>query len=76
MIPNCPVCKATPNVTMLTREVNYGLCLQCRMLFVFEEEMTGKTITPEQWNGLLPECRIMLKMMFRIKGLISHAHRL
>ena len=76
MIPNCPVCKATPNVTMLSSEVNYGLCSQCGRLFVFGEDMTGKSITREQWNGLRPECRIILKMMSRVEGLISCAHRL
>ena len=73
MIPNCPVCKATPNVTMLTSEMNYGLCFKCSRIFVFSGDMTAEIITREQWNDLLPECRTILKMMSRIDGLISNA---
>jgi Transcription factor zinc-finger len=76
MTPNCPVCQATPNVIMLTSEMNYGLCFKCGGLFVFNEDLIATIITREQWNGLLPECRIMLRMMSRIEGLIPHTHQL
>jgi Zn-finger nucleic acid-binding protein len=70
MIPNCPMCQATPTVTMLTIEMSYGLCLKCGGVFLFGQDATTKIMSSEHWNSLLPECRLMLRIMSPIQVLI------